>query len=158
VYITAGLPSPAALPGFVRDFASARADIVELGVPFTDPLADGPVIQAGHERGIRAGVTPAVVLDLVGEIRKSTAIPIILMGDANSFIPYGSSRSNAPAARTPSDAPSGFESYLRDAASAGVAGLIVPDLPPEEGGAYREAASAAGLVASLRDALDRADR
>jgi tryptophan synthase alpha chain len=131
VYVTAGLPSRAALPALINDFASAGADIIELGVPFSDPLADGPVIQQGHERAIRDGVTPSVVLDLVGEIRKSTAIPIILMGYANSFLSYG---------------PSGFESYLGDAASAGVAGMIVPDLPPEEGTAYREAAAAADLA------------
>lgn len=128
VYAVAGLPSRSALPALVRDFAAAGADVIELGVPFSDPLADGPVIQAAHARAIGAGVTPTIVLDIVGEIRKSTTIPIILMGYANSFLSYG------------------FTSYLRDAASAGIAGMIVPDLPPEEGAEYRETAAALNLA------------
>ncbi|HLF15633.1 MAG TPA: tryptophan synthase subunit alpha [Bacteroidota bacterium] len=127
VFITAGLPSPEVVSPLVRGLADAGADIVELGVPFSDPIADGPVIQASSSRALRMGVTPSGVFSMVREIRKITDIPVILMGYANPFLSYG------------------LDACLRDAASAGVDGMIVPDLPPEESASYRAAALAAGV-------------
>ena len=131
VYITAGHPDPAATPDIACALASAGADVIELGVPFTDPLADGPVIQSAHLRAIGHRVTFGGVLAMAGRIRKSSAVPIIFMGYANTFLSYG------------------FDRAMRDAASAGVDGMIIPDLPLEESGAYREAASSCGLSAIL---------
>jgi tryptophan synthase alpha chain len=128
VFVTAGLPSPSRIPILVGELARAGADIVELGVPFSDPLADGAVIQASTMRALGLGVTPSSVLEMVGEIRKITGIPVILMGYANPFLSYG------------------LESFIRAASSSGVDGMIIPDLPPEESSLYRPAAAAAGVA------------
>ncbi len=127
VFVTAGLPSPGVFPSLIRGLADAGADIVELGVPFSDPIADGTVIQAGTGRALAMGVTPGGVLSLVRDIRKITDIPVILMGYVNPFLSYGLDR------------------YILDAGSAGVDGMIVCDLPPEESSDYRSASSAAGM-------------
>lgn len=127
VFITAGLPSPGLLPGLVEGLAGAGADIVELGIPFSDPIADGPVIQASSHRALELGVTPASVLTMVREIRKCAAIPIILMGYANPLFSYG------------------LGAFVRDASAAGADGMIIPDLPPEESTDYRSLAATAGL-------------
>ena len=128
VFVTAGIPSPGSTPELVRVLAGAGADTVELGVPFSDPIADGPVIQASSARALGMGVTPESVLSLLLEIRKITDIPVILMGYANPFLSYG------------------FDEFLRHAAAAGAAGMIVPDLPPEESASYTPAARSAGIA------------
>lgn len=128
VYLTAGLPSPDRFPLLVREIADAGADIVEVGVPFSDPLADGPVIQASHSRALRLGVTCGSVLGMVGEIRKCTVVPIILMGYANPFLSFGLGK------------------FIAAAASAGVSGMIVPDLPPDEGADYAAIAARCGIA------------
>ncbi len=127
IFITAGLPAPGLVPALVGGLAEAGADIVELGVPFSDPIADGPVIQASSARALALGVTPAAVLAMVHEIRKCTGIPIILMGYANPLFAYG------------------LDEFVRNAAAAGVDGMIISDLPPEESAAYRSVADMAGL-------------
>jgi len=90
------------------------ADIVELGVPFSDPLADGPTIQKAAQRALSNGVTLKTVMDLVEEIRGNSQIPIVLMTYYNLVFKYGEER------------------FVKDASAAGVDGLIVPDLPPDE--------------------------
>lgn len=131
VYVTAGVPTPDSLPVLVQGLAAAGADALEIGIPFSDPLADGPVIQAAHSRAIRNGVRADDVLRTIGRIRKNTSIPIILMTYANTIMTFG------------------CESFIREAASAGASGVIVPDLPPEEGTAYRAAADAHDVAAVL---------
>ncbi len=91
------------------------ADMVEVGMPFSDPLADGPTIQKAHERALSAGANTCKVLELVSKLREFTDKPIILMGYYNPIFVYGEER------------------FIRDAKSAGADGFIVPDLPPEEG-------------------------
>ena len=91
------------------------ADMVEVGMPFSDPLADGPTIQKAHERALSAGANTCRVLDLVSKLREFTEKPIVLMGYYNPIFVYGEER------------------FIRDAKSAGADGFIVPDLPPEEG-------------------------
>jgi tryptophan synthase alpha chain len=113
-YIMAGDPSLEATAEAVRTLEKCGADIVELGVPFSDPLADGPVIQRAAERALKAGVSLRDVIALVGELRKSTRIPIVLMTYYNPVFKLGE------------------EEFMRSASEAGVDGLIVPDLPPEE--------------------------
>ncbi|MDP2156430.1 MAG: tryptophan synthase subunit alpha, partial [Nitrospirota bacterium] len=113
-YIMAGDPSIQRTKEMVSILEDCGVDIIELGVPFSDPLADGPTIQAAAQRALEAGTTLHTVIDLVAELRKTTQIPIILMTYYNPIFKYGE------------------ETFIEDACSAGVDGIIVPDLPPEE--------------------------
>jgi tryptophan synthase alpha chain len=118
-YITAGDPSMDATLKYVLALAEAGADVIELGVPFSDPLADGPVIQRASERALKAGATLGGVLDLVRRIRQSSEVPIVLFGYYNPFFQMG------------------IEKFAAAAASAGADGVLVTDLTPEESGEYR---------------------
>jgi tryptophan synthase alpha chain len=114
-YVTAGDPSLAAMPGVLAALTAAGADVIELGVPFSDPMADGPVIQRASERALAQGVGLADVLALVDEFRRHDAVtPIVLMGYANPIEAMGEPR---------------FAAAARDA---GVDGVLVVDYPPEE--------------------------
>jgi tryptophan synthase alpha chain len=113
-FITAGDPSLAATENLIFDLEKSGADVIELGVPFSDPLADGPVIQASHLRALKKGVSLADVFKLVSKIRKKTQIPICFMLSYNLILKYGLDKFNEQAER------------------AGVDGVIIPDLPPEE--------------------------
>lgn len=114
-YVMAGDPDPETSLAILRELPKAGADIVEFGLPFTDPMADGPAIQAAALRALKAGQTTARTLDLVRRFRAEDAeTPVILMGYFNPIYIYG------------------VERFLADAKAAGVDGLIVVDLPPEE--------------------------
>ncbi len=113
-YIMAGDPTLDATKRFVIDLERAGADIIELGVPFTDPLADGPTIQRASERAIKEDVTLRKVLTFVSNIRQTAKIPIILMTYYNPVFKYG------------------IEAFIKEAVRAGVDGVIVPDLIPDE--------------------------
>jgi tryptophan synthase alpha chain len=126
-YLTAGDPSPALTPALVRAAVEAGADLIELGVPFSDPMADGPVLQRSAARALAAGVSLPRILETVAELRRDVATPIVLFGYYNPFFRYG------------------VEALARDAAAAGVDGVLCVDLPPEEAGELRAAAQAAGL-------------
>jgi tryptophan synthase alpha chain len=126
-YITAGDPTLDATREIVLAAAQAGADIIELGVPFSDPLADGPTIQRASERALRAGATLAGVLDLVAEIRRTSQIPIVLFGYFNPVLQMG------------------LEQFAERAAKAGADGSLVTDLTPEEAGEYRAALRSRGL-------------
>jgi tryptophan synthase alpha chain len=118
-YITAGDPSLDATHKFVLALAEAGADVIELGIPFSDPLADGPTIQRASERALKAGTTLAGVLDLVGRIRQSSQVPLVLFGYYNPFFQMGE------------------EKFAAAASSAGADGVLVTDLTPEESVDYR---------------------
>jgi len=126
-FITAGDPDLATTEELVVRIAEAGADIVELGVPFSDPLADGPVIQASSFRALAAGATVRKVLDSVSSIRKRCDVPIVLMTYYNPVQKYGLDR------------------FAGDAAASGADGVIVTDLPPEEAGDWKRAADAVRL-------------
>jgi tryptophan synthase alpha chain len=114
-FLMAGDPDAAASLAIVKALPAAGADVIELGMPFTDPMADGPAIQAAGLRALASGATMVKTLDLVRAFRKSDdATPIILMGYYNPIYIYGNER------------------FLADAKAAGVDGLIIVDLPPEE--------------------------
>ena len=114
-FVTAGDPDYAASLAILRALPAAGADVIELGMPFTDPMADGPAIQASSLRALKAGQNMKKTLALVGEFRAAdAATPIVLMGYYNPIYIYG------------------VERFLLDAKAAGVDGLIVVDLPPEE--------------------------
>ena len=113
-YIMAGDPGIQRTKELIMILEDCGADIIELGVPFSDPLADGPTIQKAAQRALDEGVTLKKVIELVAELRLTTQIPIILMTYYNPVFKYGEER------------------FARDAAAAGVDGMIVPDLPPDE--------------------------
>jgi tryptophan synthase alpha chain len=118
-YITAGDPFVDATPDIMGALAEGGADIIELGVPFSDPMADGPVIQKASERALARGIGSVQVLDMVRAFRqRNTSTPVVLMGYANPVERY--------------DQVHGAGSFIRDAAAAGVDGLLVVDYPPEE--------------------------
>ena len=122
-FITAGDPDLAATPRLVAALEGAGADIIELGVPFSDPLADGPTIQQASNRALRAGASLKKILGTVAEIRKTSEIPLVLMTYYNPVFRYGVAK------------------LVADAAARGVDGLIVPDLPLEESGELRRLAA-----------------
>ena len=127
-FLTAGDPDPETSLALVQALPAAGADIIELGMPFTDPMADGLAIQMSSQRALKAGQTLKKTLELVRAFRGSDdATPLVLMGYYNPIYVYGVDR------------------FLRDAKSAGVDGLIIVDLPPEEDGELCLPALKAGL-------------
>ena len=118
-YVTAGFPYADVTPSLMHAMAQAGADIIELGVPFSDPMADGPVIQKAGERALAFGIGMAQVLQMVRDFRrKDDKTPVVLMGYANPVERY--------------DLKHGAEAFIRDAAAAGVDGVLIVDYPPEE--------------------------
>src|SRR6202522_587470 len=125
-YITAGDPSLEASEKIVLAAAEAGADVIELGVPFSDPVADGPVIQRASDRALRSGTTLAGVLELVTRLRRNTQVPLVLFSYFNPILQMG------------------IEKFA-DAAKAGADGVLVTDLTPEEGAEYRVVLQSRGL-------------
>ncbi|MFL6818135.1 MAG: tryptophan synthase subunit alpha [Bradyrhizobium sp.] len=127
-FLMAGDPDPATSLEIIKALPGAGADIIEMGMPFTDPMADGPAIQAAGLRALKAGMTLKRTLALVREFRKTeAATPLVLMGYYNPIYIYG------------------VEAFLADAKAAGVDGLIIVDLPPEEDAELCLPAMKAGL-------------
>jgi tryptophan synthase alpha chain len=118
-YITAGFPFADITPELMHAMVDAGSDVIELGVPFSDPMADGPVVQRAGERALKFGIGMTQVLQMVRTFRdKDTTTPVVLMGYANPVERY--------------DLTHGKDAYIRDCAAAGVDGLLVVDYPPEE--------------------------
>jgi tryptophan synthase alpha chain len=126
-YITAGDPSLEASARIVIAAAEAGADIIELGVPFSDPVADGPVIQRASERALRSGTTLAGVIELVRNLRSHTDVPLVLFSYFNPILQMG------------------LQKFAESAASAGADGVLITDLTPEEADEYRATVQAQGL-------------
>lgn len=126
-FITAGDPDLATTEKLILTLERAGADIVELGVPFSDPMADGPTIQKSSERAIAAGTTLPKILAMVKSVRKVSQIPIVLMGYYNPIFHYGP------------------RSFAVDASAAGVDGVLIVDLPPEEAGEFKALGAAVDL-------------
>ena len=127
-FITAGDPNPTASRQILGSLAKSGADLIELGMPFSDPVADGPAIQVASLRAINAGMKLADIIKMVGEFRKSDDdTPIILMGYYNPVYCYG------------------VEKFIADCSTAGVDGLIIVDLPPEENDELYQPASRAQI-------------
>ncbi len=126
-FLTAGLPDPESSPSLFQAMARAGADGFEVGIPYTDPLMDGPVIQQGSERAIDAGTSPDVALELVATITETTGRPVLVMTYANPILHRG------------------VDEFTAAAAAAGADGVIVADLPVEESGPLRRAAERHGL-------------
>ena len=114
-YITVGYPDIKATPRIAATLAECGCDIIELGIPFSDPLADGATIQKASHRALQQGTTPQVCLDVARQLRQEMAIPLVFMTYYNPVLNFG------------------LEAFCRGCTRAGINGLIVPDLPPEEG-------------------------
>ncbi|HKY63338.1 MAG TPA: tryptophan synthase subunit alpha [bacterium] len=126
-FVTAGDPHLKWTPQVVLELEKAGADVIELGMPFSDPMADGPVIQKSSERALKAGTTLKGIFQAVAKIRKTSEIPILLMGYFNPVLQYG------------------IPEFFAAAKRAGVDGALLVDLPPEEGEEVRRAAKAEGI-------------
>jgi tryptophan synthase alpha chain len=126
-FITAGDPSLAATEQFVLALANAGADVIELGVPFSDPVADGPVIQRASERALQSGTTLAGVLSLVKSLRTRTDVPLVLFSYYNPVLQMG------------------LKKFADEANAAGADGVLITDVTPEEGVEYRAAMCSRGL-------------
>ncbi len=127
IYITAGDPSLAVTRQLVPVIARAGADIIELGMPYSDPIADGPTIQAAGQRALKAGTTVEGIFETVRAIRQGCDVPIVIMTCFNPILQHG------------------LDGFARRAADAGVDGVLVSDLPPEEAGEWVDAAWRHGL-------------
>jgi tryptophan synthase alpha chain len=119
LFVTAGYPTIESTVPLVVAIANAGADIIELGIPFSDPIADGPTIQASSEIALRNGVTLKKVFEMAKEIRKQTSVPLVLMGYSNPIYAYG------------------IENFFKMCSGIGIDGTIIPDIPLEESEAYR---------------------
>jgi tryptophan synthase alpha chain len=126
-FITAGDPDLETTKTMFKVIEDNGADIIEIGVPFSDPLADGPVIQASAYRSLLNGTTLKKIIQMVKEIRHGSELPIVLMTSFNPVYSYGQ------------------EAFVRDAVEVGVDGVIIPDLPPEEAGEFLSLANAKNL-------------
>jgi len=126
-YVTAGDPSPDRTPAIAAALERGGVDVIELGVPFSDPIADGPVIQAASERALKAGTTLPKVLEIARQIREHSQIPLVLFTYLNPALHYG------------------FEKLGRDAKAAGIDGCLLTDLSVEEAEPYVAAMREAGL-------------
>jgi tryptophan synthase alpha chain len=127
LFITAGYPDLDSTVELILGFEKNGADLIELGMPFSDPLADGPTIQYASNVAIENGITMKKIFEMVREVRKSSEIPIILMGYINPVFRYG------------------VEAFCRDAEDSGVDGLIIPDAPLEESSIISKEAERHGL-------------
>ena len=136
-YVTAGFPFADITPALMHGMVEAGADVIELGVPFSDPMADGPVIQKAGEKALSLGIGMVQVLDQVREFRKrNNTTPVVLMGYANPVERYDQKHG------TPGTTGSAF---VRDAAAAGVDGVLIVDYPPEECEAFAADLRAHGM-------------
>ena len=128
VFFTAGFPALGDTITIAKELERAGADMIEIGIPFSDPVADGPVIQASSKTALDNGMNLSLLIAQLREIRQSVSIPVILMGYINPVMQYG------------------FERFCRDASEAGADGLILPDLPLDVfESKFRKHTDAAGL-------------
>ena len=127
-FVTAGFPSRERFWGVLRELDASGADVIEIGVPFSDPVADGPVVEQASQEVLAAGVTLRGIMDLLLAHRGELKAGLVLMGYMNPFLQYG------------------LDDLARDAAGAGVHGFIVPDLPLDEASGMRAALKAQGLA------------
>ena len=127
-YLTAGDPDLETTANLIPALEAAGVDVVEIGVPFSDPTADGPAIQSASQRALKHGATLAKILAMIAGLRRRSAIPIVLFGYYNPILSYGPER------------------FAADAAAAGVDGILVVDLPPEEAEELRRFTDPAGLA------------
>jgi tryptophan synthase alpha chain len=139
-YLTAGDPTPEQTPEIVATLVRAGTDLIELGVPFSDPVADGPVIQRASARALNAGTTMKKVLDIARQIREKSEVPLLLFTYLNPALHYG------------------LEKLAKDAKTAGIDGVLLTDLSVEEAGPYMKTLRDAGLDTVFLAAPTSTDR
>lgn len=127
IYVTAGFPDYSTTVRVVKAIEAAGADLVEIGLPFSDPMADGPIIQLASTKALAAGATVGKTLELVNQLTQETTIPLAIMTYYNIVLQYG------------------IEKFTTDFAQAGISGLILPDLPLEESAVVEPACQQAGI-------------
>ncbi len=137
-FIMAGDPDLRTTGPLLLALQEAGADVIEIGMPFSDPLADGPVIQAASSRALARGVTPPLVLDAVASVRARLRVPVVALTYWNPILSFDHR-----------EAPEAVRAFTRSARASGLAGVIVPDLPVEESPLLRRAAAAERLCAVL---------
>lgn len=126
-YVTGGDPEPRFTPVIAEALVKGGVDILEVGIPFSDPIADGPTIQAASVRALEAGTVPKMVLGMAGEIKRKYGVPVVILTYFNPVFRMG------------------LENFFRLASNCGVDGVVVPDLPVEEADDYCKAAGACGV-------------
>lgn len=126
-YLTCGYPDMEATYSLVLEAEKAGVDIIELGIPYSDPLADGPIIQAASEKALEKGTNIDMIFDMAGKLREKTQLPLVIMTYYNAVFRYGA------------------EKFLEGCKNSGIDGLIVPDLPYEEKGAISGIAKSSGI-------------
>ena len=131
LFLTAGFPEKNSTPGLALALAEAGADIIEIGMPFSDPLADGPVIQESSAVALKNGVTISHIFESIRTIRRTSNVPVVLMGYINPILSYGAGR------------------FFHDASDSGSDGIILPELTLEETVRFKEEISASGLAQIL---------
>ncbi len=128
IYLTGGFPNIDESAALLRAASDAGADILEVGLPFSDPVADGPTIQAATKQALASGATTQKIIDMLSQITPTLTTPIVIMTAFNPIFTYG------------------LEQFAANAAAAGVAGVLVADMPPSESARWSELARAHGLV------------
>ncbi len=128
IYLTAGFPNPEESPDLLVAAAEAGADIIELGLPFSDPIADGPTIQAASQQALDAGTTVRGVLDIAARVRRRVDTPLAIMGCYNPMLAYGPER------------------FAADASAAGISAVLIADMPPIESDDWCRTAAESGLA------------
>ena len=136
-FVMGGDPSLALLGPILLALEDAGADLIEVGIPFSDPLADGPVIQGASARALARGATPIRVLDAVASVRRRLHVPVVALSYWNPIVQYASPPRGRRGWRGGNGRADSARAFVRAAASCGVDGVIVPDLPVEEGRALR---------------------
>jgi tryptophan synthase alpha chain len=137
-FVTGGDPSIEKTKEFVREMIRAGADLVEIGIPFSDPIAEGPVIQEANIRALNAGTTVEKLFTLVQDLRKETSVPLVFLTYLNPVFHY------APTTCKTSGR-AGYDAFLKRCGSCGLDGIIIPDLPFEEQAEVREASGRYGI-------------
>jgi len=127
-YFTAGFPTPEESFDLILAAAAAGSTVIEIGAPFSDPIADGPVIQHSSQIALQNGVNLGSILEMTSRLREKTDRPLVLMGYANNFLQFG------------------YRRFVKEAVAAGIDGVIVPDLPPEEATELLDEARERGLA------------
>jgi len=130
-FVMGGDPTPSMTPQLLLALEDAGADLIEVGIPFSDPLADGPIIQGASARALAHGTTPSRVLAAVASVRHRLHVPVVCLSYWNPILQFGAPRADAGHPRA----------FLRAAHQSGIAGVIVPDLPVEEGRHVRDEAA-----------------
>jgi len=147
-FVTGGDPSIEKTKEFILEMIRAGADLVEIGIPFSDPIAEGPVIQEANNRALSAGATVEKIFTLVADLRKETDIPLVFLTYVNPVFRYGLSAKtqNAQASGNSETAKqTGYDAFFKRCAETGLDGIIIPDLPFEEQQPAREAAAKHGI-------------